>query len=117
MPRTPILLRVRSRGGATKIFFSGQRWLPDTLANAYVEAERSPQNEWERFGAPGRVGGEGEEEDEVRWGCECRLGVDRTGRRGYGVGCLIWHNRLGWREVEELPVGRSVDMVEEEVAS
>ena len=65
LPRLPMLLMVLSKGGATRIFLSALR-CPAllALARAYVDADESPQNEWERFGAPGRPVGVGDFGDE-----------------------------------------------------
>jgi hypothetical protein len=88
LPRLPILLSVRSRGGATRILLSALRCAAElALARAYVEADESPQNECERFGAPGRPAGVGDDGDvgdvgDEREGYVYALGVDRSGVRG-----------------------------------
>lgn len=92
----PILLRLRSSGGATRVSLLAERCAAaDADARAYVEVEASPQNECARRGAPGRRNGRdamlpgastGEEGPDRVWALPGDV-------EGYGVGrtvCSVW---------------------------
>ena len=99
-PLDPILLNVLSNAGAINCVLSAFRCAQAFVdARAYVDFELSPQNEWERRGAPGRIGPDeggvsGALDVNGLWGVDMDE-VENGGRGVDGMSCWSDRSRCG----------------------